>query len=427
MLIFWEPGALTSAPTGGYSLNIKFIMFLVVDDDCVRFLHHFFHFHIHWSIPTAFIPTISVLRVAFSSCVQTLAVSRWPNNSGLVLFDQRTKDCPQHSCLEGVSSANVELLLWARCFISFSPPSLKWFVFGLMHFHVAAQTAANLSILRVNWKIKHGSVCAVAQWKALLLSGIIILTMISVLSQTRISLKCSVDISLSKLERFVILKVQELSDHILIFSALHYFKDSFKYILCDCLFFPHYFTFIPQINSGKCFRKWPEVSCSLLVTEVRISWRLSRSALWNEENIEGQEVRRWGTWRLLKAVCCGVGCWFEPRQAHFDMMRVFLPTTHLSRCCLLTRYKVTQVELFALLCRLADELLFRQISWIKKLPFFCELSIEDYTCLLSSTWQELILLSCLTIYSGQIFGELADITAKYTPSDDELQGWVASA
>ncbi|KAG7256414.1 hypothetical protein CRUP_024969 [Coryphaenoides rupestris] len=82
-----------------------------------------------------------------------------------------------------------------------------------------------------------------------------------------------------------------------------------------------------------------------------------------------------------------------------------------------------QVELFALLCRLADELLFRQISWIKKLPFFCELSIEDYTCLLSSTWQELILLSCLTIYSAHIFGDLADVTAKYTPSDDELQGF----
>ncbi|TNM90259.1 hypothetical protein fugu_004493 [Takifugu bimaculatus] len=71
-------------------------------------------------------------------------------------------------------------------------------------------------------------------------------------------------------------------------------------------------------------------------------------------------------------------------------------------------YKVTQVELFALLCRLADELLFRQISWIKKLPFFCE---------------EIILLSCFTIYSSQIFGELADITAKYTPSDDELQSF----
>lgn len=84
------------------------------------------------------------------------------------------------------------------------------------------------------------------------------------------------------------------------------------------------------------------------------------------------------------------------------------------------RYKVTQAELFALLCRLADELLFRQIAWIKKLPFFCELSIKDYTCLLSSTWQELILLSSLTVYSKQIFGDLADVTSKYSPSDDEL-------
>ncbi|XP_072344534.1 nuclear receptor subfamily 6 group A member 1 isoform X1 [Scyliorhinus torazame] len=84
-------------------------------------------------------------------------------------------------------------------------------------------------------------------------------------------------------------------------------------------------------------------------------------------------------------------------------------------------YKVTQAELFALLCRLADELLFRQIGWIKKLPFFCELSIKDYTCLLSSTWQELILLSSLTVYDRQIFGDLADVTSKYAPSDDELQ------
>lgn len=81
---------------------------------------------------------------------------------------------------------------------------------------------------------------------------------------------------------------------------------------------------------------------------------------------------------------------------------------------------MTQAELFALLCRLADELLFRQIAWIKKLPFFCELSIKDYTCLLSSTWQELILLSSLTVYSKQIFGDLADVTSKYSPSDDEL-------
>ena len=88
--------------------------------------------------------------------------------------------------------------------------------------------------------------------------------------------------------------------------------------------------------------------------------------------------------------------------------------------CTPCRYAVTQAELFALLCRLADELLFRQIAWIKKLPFFCELSIKDYTCLLSSTWQELILLSSLTVYSKQIFGELADVTAKYSPSDEEL-------
>ncbi|KAL7978495.1 hypothetical protein Chor_004312 [Crotalus horridus] len=68
-------------------------------------------------------------------------------------------------------------------------------------------------------------------------------------------------------------------------------------------------------------------------------------------------------------------------------------------------YRVTQAELFALLCRLADELLFRQISWIKKLPFFCELSIKDYTCLLSSTWQELILLSSLTELKRPAFSE----------------------
>ncbi|XP_012823722.1 nuclear receptor subfamily 6 group A member 1 isoform X2 [Xenopus tropicalis] len=83
-------------------------------------------------------------------------------------------------------------------------------------------------------------------------------------------------------------------------------------------------------------------------------------------------------------------------------------------------YKVTQSELFALLCRLADELLFRQITWVKKLPFFCDLSIKDYTCLLSTTWQELILLSSLTTYSKQIFGDLADVTSKYSPSEDEL-------
>ncbi|XP_077139680.1 nuclear receptor subfamily 6 group A member 1 isoform X1 [Ranitomeya variabilis] len=83
-------------------------------------------------------------------------------------------------------------------------------------------------------------------------------------------------------------------------------------------------------------------------------------------------------------------------------------------------YKVTQSELFALLCRLADELLFRQITWVKKLPFFSDFSIKDYTCLLSTTWQELILLSSLTAYNKQIFGDLADVTSKYFPFDKDL-------
>lgn len=113
-----------------------------------------------------------------------------------------------------------------------------------------------------------------------------------------------------------------------------------------------------------------------------------------------------------------------PRYPALGVLSVCLPACWIHFLCLrincACRYKVTQAELFALLCRLADELLFRQIAWIKKLPFFCELSIKDYTCLLSSTWQELILLSSLTVYSKRIFGDLADVTSKYSPSDDEL-------
>ncbi|KAM3912381.1 nuclear receptor subfamily 6 group A member 1 isoform 1-T1 [Leptodactylus fuscus] len=86
-------------------------------------------------------------------------------------------------------------------------------------------------------------------------------------------------------------------------------------------------------------------------------------------------------------------------------------------------YKVTQSELLALLCRLADELLFRQIIWVKKLPFFCDLTIKDYTSLLSTTWQELLVLSSFTTYNKQIFGDLADVTSKYNPSEEELHSF----
>uniref|UniRef100_A0A8C1TCC7 Nuclear receptor subfamily 6, group A, member 1b n=1 Tax=Cyprinus carpio TaxID=7962 RepID=A0A8C1TCC7_CYPCA len=86
-------------------------------------------------------------------------------------------------------------------------------------------------------------------------------------------------------------------------------------------------------------------------------------------------------------------------------------------------YNVTQSELLALLCRIADELLFRQIVWLKRLPFYSNLSIKDCTRLLGASWHQLILLSSLTVHSGQILGELANITHQYTPSSLTLQGF----
>lgn len=91
--------------------------------------------------------------------------------------------------------------------------------------------------------------------------------------------------------------------------------------------------------------------------------------------------------------------------------------------CRLFRYNVTQSELTALLCRIADELLFRQIVWLKRLPFYSDLSIKDCTRLLGASWHQLILLSSLTVHSGQILGELANITHQYTPSSLTLQGY----
>ncbi|XP_051960059.1 nuclear receptor subfamily 6 group A member 1-B [Xyrauchen texanus] len=84
---------------------------------------------------------------------------------------------------------------------------------------------------------------------------------------------------------------------------------------------------------------------------------------------------------------------------------------------------VAQSELLTLLCRLADELLFRQIVWIKQLPFYSDLSIKDCTCLLGASWHQLILLSLLTVHSKQILGELANVAHHYTPSSLTLQGF----
>nr|XP_018671659.1 nuclear receptor isoform X1 [Ciona intestinalis] len=81
---------------------------------------------------------------------------------------------------------------------------------------------------------------------------------------------------------------------------------------------------------------------------------------------------------------------------------------------------ISKDQLFSILCKVADEMLYRQIVWIKKLPFFETISIKDHTTLLSTTWAEIILLAALCVHEDQLFGDLADITSKYLPDNDEL-------
>uniref|UniRef100_H2YGS5 Nuclear receptor n=1 Tax=Ciona savignyi TaxID=51511 RepID=H2YGS5_CIOSA len=82
--------------------------------------------------------------------------------------------------------------------------------------------------------------------------------------------------------------------------------------------------------------------------------------------------------------------------------------------------ELTISKLFSVLCKVADEMLYRQIVWIKKLPFFETISIKDHTTLLSTTWAEIILLASLCVHEDQLFGDLADITSKYLPDSEEL-------
>uniref|UniRef100_H2YGS6 NR LBD domain-containing protein n=1 Tax=Ciona savignyi TaxID=51511 RepID=H2YGS6_CIOSA len=81
---------------------------------------------------------------------------------------------------------------------------------------------------------------------------------------------------------------------------------------------------------------------------------------------------------------------------------------------------ISKDQLFSVLCKVADEMLYRQIVWIKKLPFFETISIKDHTTLLSTTWAEIILLASLCVHEDQLFGDLADITSKYLPDSEEL-------
>nr|CAB3248543.1 GCNF nuclear receptor [Phallusia mammillata] len=81
---------------------------------------------------------------------------------------------------------------------------------------------------------------------------------------------------------------------------------------------------------------------------------------------------------------------------------------------------ISKGQLFGFLCKVADEMLYRQIVWIKKLPFFDSISIKDHTTLLSTTWAEIILLAALCVHEEQLFGDLADITSRYVPDSEEL-------
>ncbi|XP_077968662.1 nuclear receptor subfamily 6 group A member 1-like isoform X2 [Styela clava] len=92
----------------------------------------------------------------------------------------------------------------------------------------------------------------------------------------------------------------------------------------------------------------------------------------------------------------------------------------LSQCKLLITSQINKDDLFSCLCTIADEMLYRQIVWVKKLPFFDSISIKDHTTLLSTTWAEIILLAALCIHEHQLFGILTEITSKYLPDTEEL-------
>uniref|UniRef100_UPI00398EF87A nuclear receptor subfamily 6 group A member 1-like n=1 Tax=Pristiophorus japonicus TaxID=55135 RepID=UPI00398EF87A len=83
-----------------------------------------------------------------------------------------------------------------------------------------------------------------------------------------------------------------------------------------------------------------------------------------------------------------------------------------------SRCDMAPSNLMALLCQLADGILFWQIMWIKKLPFFKEVLIKEYTCLLAASWHELVLLRALTSRDWQALGELCGIMEEYSPSKD---------
>ncbi|XP_070531749.1 LOW QUALITY PROTEIN: nuclear receptor subfamily 6 group A member 1-like [Ptychodera flava] len=84
-------------------------------------------------------------------------------------------------------------------------------------------------------------------------------------------------------------------------------------------------------------------------------------------------------------------------------------------------HTITHGELFELLCKFADQMLFYQTIWVKRLPFFREVPIKDFTLLLSKTWHEILILIAATSHRRKLFNELSRVTMRYQPSEDELK------
>uniref|UniRef100_A0A4W3I2M0 Nuclear receptor subfamily 6 group A member 1-like n=1 Tax=Callorhinchus milii TaxID=7868 RepID=A0A4W3I2M0_CALMI len=120
-------------------------------------------------------------------------------------------------------------------------------------------------------------------------------------------------------------------------------------------------------------------------------------------------------------------CTHNTQSIHFTVdpvqhIEMFLFVTSVDWSMILLRFSscsqplcaMTPSKLLALLCQLADELLFQQIMWIKQLPFFKEMLIRHYTCLLGASWHELVLLQALMSRDCQVLGDLCGIIENVT-------------
>eukprot|EP00062_Callorhinchus_milii_P003483 gi/632940872/ref/XP_007885551.1/ PREDICTED: nuclear receptor subfamily 6 group A member 1-like [Callorhinchus milii] len=133
-----------------------------------------------------------------------------------------------------------------------------------------------------------------------------------------------------------------------------------------------------------------------------------------DRNISPDSPRSSGSSRSLDSNVLKDSCLIsEVSTKWFELPYAFV-------CAFCFRCAMTPSKLLALLCQLADELLFQQIMWIKQLPFFKEMLIRHYTCLLGASWHELVLLQALMSRDCQVLGDLCGIIEKYHVSKDTI-------